>query len=524
MVFPVFFFLVAALVCMTTMNRMVDEERTQIGVLKAMGYGRAQIMSKYLFYSGSAALLGSAIGYSLGVTGLPWIIWEIYGLLYGFAPLEYVVLPTLASSSFAAALLCSMGATWLSCRMELKRPASELIRPKTPRAGKRVFLEYISPVWRRLSFLHKVSVRNVLRYRSRLVMMVLGIGGCTALLCTGFGIRDSIAHVADDQFDRITLYDYAVTFQDGQTRESAAAFLDRHGWTEEEALLVHSGSVDVQSPEGSKPVYLVISASDTLEGFLSLHNSEGPVAYPGRDEVVLSGGLAESLGVNVGDTVTLTIGKLGAMETVVSGLCDNYVFNYAYLSAQTYREHLYEDPDFSTLYVMAHEGADPYEEGAALLEDDDVGAVAVNEATRDRVDSMLSRLNYIVLVVGLCAAALAFIVLYNLTNINVTERVREIATIKVLGFYQNEVAAYVFREINILSILGSLAGLGMGKALHAFVMAQIRIDSMTFSSRIAPLSYLTAFVMTLLFTAVISLGMRPRLRRIDMAESLKSIE
>ncbi len=524
MVFPVFFFLVAALVCMTTMKRMVDEERTQIGVLKAMGYGRAQIMSKYLFYSGSAALLGSAIGYSLGVTGLPWIIWEIYGLLYGFAPLEYAVLPTLASSSFAAALLCSMGATWLSCRMELKRQASELIRPKTPRAGKRVFLEYISPVWRRLSFLHKVSVRNVLRYRSRLVMMVLGIGGCTALLCTGFGIRDSIAHVADDQFDRITLYDYAVTFQDGQTRESAAAFLDRHGWTEEEALLVHSGSVDVQSPEGSKPVYLVISASDTLEGFLSLHNSEGPVAYPERDEVVLSGGLAESLGVNVGDTVTLTIGKLGAMETVVSGLCDNYVFNYAYLSAQTYREHLYEDPDFSTLYVMAHEGADPYEEGAALLEDDDVGAVAVNEATRDRVDSMLSRLNYIVLVVVLCAAALAFIVLYNLTNINVTERVREIATIKVLGFYQNEVAAYVFREINILSILGSLAGLGMGKALHAFVMAQIRIDSMTFSSRIAPLSYLAAFVMTLLFTAVISLGMRPRLRRIDMAESLKSIE
>ena len=523
-VFPVFFFLVAALVCMTTMKRMVDEERTQIGVLKAMGYGRAQIMSKYLFYSGSAALLGSAIGYSLGVTGLPWIIWEIYGLLYGFAPLEYAVLPTLASSSFAAALLCSMGATWLSCRMELKRQASELIRPKTPRAGKRVFLEYISPVWRRLSFLHKVSVRNVLRYRSRLVMMVLGIGGCTALLCTGFGIRDSIAHVADDQFDQITLYDYSVTFQDGQTQESAAAFLDRHGWTEEKALLVHSGSVDVQSPEGSKSVYLVISASDTLDGFLSLHNDEGPVAYPGKDEVVLSGGLAENLGVSPGDTVKLSVGKLGTIEAVVSSLCDNYVFNYAYLSAQTYREHLYEDPEYNTLYMAARDDADPYEEGAALLEDDDVGAVTVNAATRDRVDSMLSRLDYIVLVVVLCAAALAFIVLYNLTNINVTERIREIATIKVLGFYQGEVAAYVFREINILSILGSLAGLGMGKALHAFVMAQIRIDAMNFACRIAPLSYLISFVMTLLFTLVISLGMRPRLRRIDMAESLKSIE
>ena len=523
-VFPVFFFLVAALVCMTTMKRMVDEERTQIGVLKAMGYGRFQIMSKYLFYSGSAALLGSLIGYALGVAGLPWIIWEIYGLIYGFAPLEYTVLPTLASSSFAAALLCSMGATWLSCRMELKRQTSELIRPKTPRAGKRVFLEYITPVWRRLSFLHKVSARNVLRYRSRLVMMVLGIGGCTALLCTGFGIRDSIAHVADDQFDQITLYDYSVTFQDGQTQESAAAFLDRHGWTEEKALLVHSGSVDVQSPVGSKSVYLVISASDTLDGFLSLHNDEGPVAYPGKDEVVLSSGLAESLDVSPGDTVKLSIGKLGTIEAAVSSLCDNYVFNYAYLSAQTYREHLYEDPEYNTLYMTAHEDADPYEEGAGLLEDGDVGAVTVNAATRDRVDSMLSRLDYIVLVVVLCAAALAFIVLYNLTNINVTERIREIATIKVLGFYQGEVAAYVFREINILSILGSLAGLGMGKALHAFVMAQIRIDAMNFACRIAPLSYLISFVMTLLFTLVISLGMRPRLRRIDMAESLKSIE
>ena len=523
-VFPVFFFLVAALVCMTTMKRMVDEERTQIGVLKAMGYGRFQIMSKYLFYSGSAALLGSLIGYGLGVAGLPWIIWEIYGLIYGFAPLEYTVLPTLASSSFAAALLCSMGATWLSCRMELKRQASELIRPKTPRAGKRVFLEYITPVWRRLSFLHKVSARNVLRYRSRLVMMVLGIGGCTALLCTGFGIRDSIAHVADDQFDQITLYDYSVTFQDGQTQESAAAFLDRHGWAKEKALLVHSGSVDVQSPEGSKSVYLVISASDTLDGFLSLHNDEGPVAYPGKDEVVLSGGLAENLGVSPGDTVKLSVGKLGTIEAVVSSLCDNYVFNYAYLSAQTYREHLYEDPEYNTRYMAARDDADPSEEGAALLKNDDVGAVTVNAATRDRVDSMLSRLDYIVLVVVLCAAALAFIVLYNLTNINVTERIREIATIKVLGFYQGEVAAYVFREINILSILGSLAGLGMGKALHAFVMAQIRIDAMNFACRIAPLSYLISFVMTLLFTLVISLGMRPRLRRIDMAESLKSIE
>ena len=524
MIFPAFFFLVAALVCMTTMTRMVDEQRTQIGVLKALGYSKGQIMSKYLFYAGSAALIGSLVGYTLGVAGLPWIIWEIYGMIYGFAPLRPAVLPDLASMSFAAALLCAMGSTYLACRMELKRQASELIRPKTPRAGRRVFLEYITPLWRRLSFLHKVSVRNVLRYRSRLVMMVLGIGGCTALLCTGFGIRDSIAHVADNQFDEITLYDYAVTFQDPQTQASAEDYLARYGWERENALLVHSGSVDVLAEGGVKSVYLVVSASDTLEGFLSLHNDEEPVAYPGPDQAVLNAGLAESLGLVPGDSIKLRSSELGVLEVTISALCDNYVFNYVYVSTETYVRQLEETPEYNTLYLKAHADADPYEEGALLLEDEDVGAVTVNEDTRARVDSMLSRLDYIVVVIVLCAAALAFIVLYNLTNINITERIREIATIKVLGFYQGEVASYVFREINLLSVLGSLAGLAMGKGLHSFVMAQIKIDSMTFACRIAPLSYLISFAMTLLFTVVISTGMRPRLRKIDMAESLKSIE
>ena len=408
--------------------------------------------------------------------------------------------------------------------MELRRQAAELIRPKTPRAGKRVFLEYVTPLWRRLSFLHKVSARNVLRYRSRLVMMALGIGGCTALLCTGFGIRDSIASVADDQFGEITLYDYAVTFQEGQTPKSAAAYLEKYGWSAEEGLLVHSGSVDVAKGSSTKSVYLVISATDSLDGFLSLHRGEEAIPYPGDGEVVLNRGLAESLGVAQGDTVLLRSDELGELEATVSAVSDNYVFNYAYLSADTYHQQTWDWPDFNTLYVLAHEGADPYEEGALLLEDKDVGSVTVNEASRSQVDSMLSRLDYIVIVVVLCAAALAFIVLYNLTNINITERIREIATIKVLGFYQNEVAAYVFREIIILSVLGSLVGLGMGKALHAFVMEQIRIDAMFFACRISLWSYAFSFLMTMLFTVLISAAMRPRLRKIDMAESLKSIE
>ncbi|MDE7262643.1 MAG: FtsX-like permease family protein [Oscillospiraceae bacterium] len=523
-VFPVFFFLVAALVCMTTMTRMVDEQRTQIGVLKALGYSNAQIMAKYLFYSGTAALAGSAVGFVLGSIGLPWVIWEIYGMIYGFAPLEFVTSPALTVLSFAAALACSMGATWYACRVELGRQASELIRPKAPRAGKRVFLEYVTPVWKRLSFLKKVSVRNVLRYRSRLIMMVLGIGGCTALLCTGFGIRDSIAHVADDQFDEITLYDYAVTFQDPQDQDSIQAYLDGYGWDAGNALLAYSGGIDILNGSGSKSIYCIISSTGSLDGFLSLHSGETPLPYPGPGEVVLNVGLAQAMDIAAGDTVTLRDDEKGSMEVTVSAICDNYVFNYVYISEETYQTQLGEAPEYNTLYLLAHEGADPYKEGALLLEDDSVAAVTVNADTRSRVDSMLSRLDYIVLVVVLCAAALAFIVLYNLTNINITERIREIATIKVLGFYQNEVASYVFREITILSVLGALVGMGMGKALHLFVMEKIKIDSMFFASRISPLSYLISVALTLLFTTVISLGMRPRLRKIDMAESLKSIE
>ena len=523
-VFPVFFFLVAALVCMTTMTRMVDEQRTQIGVLKALGYGNGQIMGKYLFYSGSAAVVGSIVGYAVGAHWMPWIIWEIYGIIYGFADLTFVFDPALAAVSFAAALLCSMGATFLSCRVELTKAAADLIRPKAPKAGRRVFMEYITPLWRRLSFLHKVSIRNVLRYRSRLIMMVLGIGGCTALLVTGFGLRDSIKSVVDDQYAEITLFDYNVSFQDPQDEESVAEYLATCGWDTEDSLLVHNGSVDVLYDGNTKSVNLVVSATGDLENFISLHSGERAIAYPGSGEAVINVGLAENTGIAVGDTVELRDEDLGTLTVTVSDICDNYVYNYVYVSPETYLDQLGEEPEYKNLYLLAHEGADPYQEGALLSEDDAVSNVAISEATRIQVDNMLTRMDYIVLVVVVCAGALAFIVLYNLTNINITERIREIATIEVLGFYENEVGSYVFREIFMLSALGSLVGLLMGKGLHAFVMAQVQIDAMYFPCWISPLSYLYALALTLLFTLVIFLSLKPRLRKIDMAESLKSIE
>ena len=523
-VFPVFFFLVAALVCMTTMKRMVDEQRTQIGVLKAIGYSRTQITGKYLFYSGSAAAVGCIIGYVLGSTCLPLVLWEIYGIMYGFAPLEIVFDPWLAFLTFAASMLCSMGATYLSCRAELTRPAAELIRPKTPKAGKRVFLERITPIWKHLSFLQKVSVRNVLRYRSRFVMMVVGIGGCTALLVTGFGIKDSISNIAEDQYGNISIYDYAVSFSDPLTQADAEDYLLDMGFAASDGLLVHSGSTDIISADSSRTVYIVSPASNSLDGFISLHCDDQAIPFPGTGEAVINSGLAEDLGVTVGDTVTLQDTDLGSVTVTVSALCDNYISNYAYVSPDTYADQLGISPEMNTLFVNSGTGMDPNEESVFLGDDERVSTVSVSAVARDRLTTTLERLNLIVVVVVVCSAALAFVVLYNLTNINITERIREIATVKVLGFYPGETATYVFREVNMLAVVGSLVGLFMGRALHAFVMAQVQVEAMSFPNRVTALSYVLSFAFTMLFSVLITNCMRPKLHKIDMAESLKSIE
>ena len=523
-VFPVFFFLVAALVCMTTMTRMVDEQRTQIGVLKAMGYSDGQIMAKYMFYSGSAAVIGSMIGYLLGSYAMPKIIWEIYGIMYGFAELKFTFDPVLALVSFASAILCSVGATYFSCRHELKQPAAELIRPKAPKAGKRVFLEYITPIWSRLSFLYKVSVRNVLRYRSRLVMMVLGIGGCAALLVTGFGIRDSIMTIVDDQYDSITLYDYAVSFMDEVTPEEADAYLTEAGYSAQDGILVHNGGIDVVTDDKTKSVNFIVPYSGTLDSFMDFHQGDESVAFPGKDEVIVDEGLADVMNLHVGDTITLRDKNLGTMDLTISGIYDNFFHHNVFVSPETYEDRFGIAPEYAGMFIHAMNTEDPYAESVVLLEDENVSNVMVTQSMRDRVTDMLSRLDLVVVIVVVCAGALAFIVLYNLTNINITERVREIATIKVLGFDRNEVATYVFREIRFLAILGSVFGLFLGKLLHLFVMAQIQVEGMYFPAKVAPLSYVIAMVLTIVFALVITMLMRPKLDHIDMAESLKSIE
>lgn len=524
-VFPVFFFLVAALVCMTTMNRMVEEQRTQIGVLKALGYREASIMGKYLFYSGSAALIGSVAGFMIGTSMIPYVIWVVYKIMYRMGGFSYVFDWKLAMISLVVAICCTMGTTWLSCRRELREVAASLMRPKAPKAGKRVLLERMAFVWKRLNFLQKVSVRNVFRYKRRFFMMIIGISGCTALLLTGFGVRDSVKNIANKQYEEIHIYDLSVSLQEDFRSEKEKDAMQIMEDEDLAYLPVMETSMDMKTGGQVKAVNLiVIKEPENMDGFISLHTRGGEaIAYPAAGEAVIVGQLAENYNIKTGDFIWLYDENQNAVQVKVSGICENYVYNYVYLSPETYESRI-GAPAYKTLYANAQEGVDPHMTAAALMKAENVSMVNVSEDVKERFSGMMGRLDYVVLVIILCAGALAFIVLYNLNNINITERIREIATIKVLGFYQRETARYVFRENTVLTALGCAAGLLLGKLLHAYVMYKAKIDMVSFDVHIRWTSYLYSAVLTFVFAWVVNRMMTGKLNRINMAESLKSVD
>jgi putative ABC transport system permease protein len=504
---------------------MVDEQRTQIGTLKALGYGKGSIMAKYLLYSGSAALLGCLIGVLLGGYIFPLVIWKAYHIMYRFSDrIVYIFDPLLAAAVVASFLLCTLAATWYSCSRELNEVPAALIRPRAPKSGKRTVLERIPLLWNRLGFFGKVSARNIVRYRQRLFMMVIGIGGCMALLITGFGLQDSIRDIVNYQFEEITLYDSTVTFSEELTEEDRADFLEACGEAVGEAAFLHISSADVSANGLMKSASLLVTDGADLGPFIDLHRGEETLAMPGTGEVVINDGLASALHISVGDSITLRNGDMEPLEARVCGIFDNYVFHYCILNQETCLEQWGRKAPVKSAYVNFPDGADAHAAAAAIMDYEKVGGVSVTADLRGRVSSMLNSIRYITLLVVLCAGSLAFIVQYNLTNININERVREIATIKVIGFYPREAAAYVFRETRSLTAFGALAGIPMGILLHRFVVSRITIDLMRFDVRINALSYLYCLGLTFLFSCVVDFFMFWRIRDINMAESLKSVE
>lgn len=528
-VFPVFFILVAALVCMTTMNRMVEEQRTQIGVLKALGYSEAVIMSKFMFYSGSAAMLGCVIGYSVGTVVFPKVIWYAYGMMYQSLPLDYVFSWPLAMIALAVSLVCSIGTTWLSCRYELGETAASLMRGRAPKAGKRVFLEYIPWLWKRLKFLHKVSVRNILRYKKRFFMMVIGIGGCTALVLTGFGIEDSIADFADLQYSEIQIADGTIGLKHAKGTAEASEEAELDAKLTEVAqtyTYVSESSWDMVSEDAVKSVNLVVMEDPSVIGdYMKLHTEKGePLAYPENGQAIINNGLAARYHIEVGDQILVRNEDMQEISVTVAGIFENHVYNYVFLSPDTYKEQLGAEPEYKTIYINYKENQDLHQAAAELMKESQVVSTTLYQDMADRIGNMMSSLDYVVILVIACAAGLAFIVLYNLTNINITERIREIATIKVLGFFRKETESYVFRENMVLTGVGALLGLGMGVLLHRFVMACIQVDMVYFAVYIRPISYLLSIVITFVFSLLVDRVMSVKLERINMAESLKSVE
>ena len=525
-VFPIFFFLVAALVCVTTMTRMMNEQRTQIGVLKSMGYGNHSVIMKYMMYSGSSGILGCLIGYFLGTWGFPTIIWSAYRYYYALPDqVMYVFNVPLLLISLAVTLLCTIGVTWLCGYSALTQTAANLIRPKAPKAGKRNPFERVTPIWKRLSFLQKITVRNLFRYKARFFMMILGIGGCTALIVTALALQDNFMGVSDQQFNEIDLYDATASFNESLSEEEMAAFLDANGERIAGALFSYTGNMDISANGTTHSVSMNAPIDNgQLEDFFSWHADDTTYGLPEDGEILLDRGLADRLGVTTGDEVTVRDSDMHEAVLTVSGVYDNYISNNAYISRETLADD-FGKTDVNSAYINFQGDGDAHEMAAQLMsEDSNITNVSISQDSMDMFTDMLDSLNVIVLVVILCAGALAFIVLYNLTNINISERIREIATLKVLGFYSKEANAYVFRENNALTLIGALVGLVIGKFFHAFVMGQIVVDGLTFDAYVSPQNYGLALVLTIIFALITQFIMRRKIAKIHMAESLKSVE
>ena len=522
-VFPAFFLLVAALVCITTMTRMIDEERTQIGTLKALGYSNGAIISKYLIYAGSGAVVGCGLGVLVGSMAFPAILWQAYKIMLyitdGIVMKFNWILCGVVVSAYTAVMLF---VTWYCCRQALKEVPAELIRPKAPDAGKKILMERL-PFWNRISFLNKVTIRNIFRYRQRLAMMMVGIGGCTALLLTGFGLRDSIVNVVDYQFEEVTIYDLQVYFSEGQTAGDRYKFAGELGNDAEHVVFYHQESIEVETQDQTKEVYLMAGSAD-MQNVINFHSGENQLSMPRVNEVLLSVGVSEAMGIRVGDRVELRNADMQRLELTVSGIYDNHVENYAIIIPETIEAQWGYAPEVQMALVKAAEDVDVHSLGARVSDVEGVMNVSVSADLADMVGNMMEALDLVVVVVVFCAGLLAAIVLYNLTNINITERIREIATIKVLGFNSGETGAYVFKENLSLTAIGSVFGLGLGYLLLLFVMSQIKIDMVWFKALVMPASYGWAIGLTMLAACIVDFIFYFKLEKINMAEALKSVE
>lgn len=520
-VFPVFFFLVAALVCMTTMTRMVDEQRNEMGTLKALGYSKLQIASKYIIYALIASILGSILGCSLGMYLFPTVIFNAWNTLYNIDQIKFLFQPGLILLASGSVTGITLLATLYSIYSELIEMPSQLMRPKAAKAGKKILLERITFIWKRLSFLQKVTARNIFRYKKRFFMTIIGIAGCSALLVAGFGINDSISDIVNQQYNVIYHYDATVSAKTSEITSQIKSLKGVKDVYEEDHLAV---TTKIENKDISTTVH-IISNDKKFKDFCTLFNGNNEFDLD-DSSVLISQKMATKLNKKAGDTIKIKDANNKVIKAKIKGVFTNYVGHHIYASESLYKSWNTNAKTTHIYLIKSKKTTKKFERnlGNKIMNIDGVQSVTFYSSLQKNFKDMIKSISYIVVVLVISAACLAFVVLYNLSNVNISERKREIATIKVLGFTRKEVDAYINRETILLTILGSLIGLGIGIGLHHLIMNLAEMDDIMFGRTINSISYVISFVMTIGFNAIINLCMHKKLNNIQMVESLKAVE
>ena len=529
-VFPIFFFLVAALVVSTTMTRMVEEERLQIGTMKALGYSAKTIMQKYILYALAASVSGTLVGLAVGFKAFPSIIWSAYEMMYYMPAIATPWRLSQALFSGGTLTVLSLLVTALTCRSSLSETPAALMLPRAPKAGKRILLERITPLWRHFPFSWKVTCRNLFRYKKRFWMTVIGVAGCTSLLIAGFGISDSLNAIITKQYEDIFHYDLmtVVTEEDALTQGAVQEYLFDNPSVFSDSLAVSIQSTRQEIKNGEADVYLMIPKDlSSFGSFVDLHERVSRKATPlQEDGIIITEKLAKTLGIQAGDSITLQNEDEEKASFTVTGVCEHYVSNYVYMSAATYEAGFQKAPVYNAALSKMPDDSQTVRDqvSAVLLDNDHVASLTFTADNVKQVLNMLNSIDAVVVLIIVCAAGLAFVVLYNLSNINVAERVKEIATIKVLGFYDREVDNYVNRESYALTGIGIFFGIFGGIALHKFVITTVEVDAVMFGRSLRPVSFLYAVLLTLLFSIIVSLVIGRSLKKVSMVESMKAPE
>ena len=531
-VFPVVFFIVATLISLTSMTRMVEEQRGQIGTLKALGYNKLQIMMKYIIYAGIATIVGSVLGMCVGFVILPEIIWMMYGMMYQMTDKILISFNwKYGGIGLILISICIIGATIYTTLKELVSTPSVLMRPKAPKGGNRVIMEKIPFIWKRLNFSHKVTVRNIFRYKKRFFMTIIGILGCTALILTGFGVKDSVKQIIPNQFENVFMYDMQISLKESLTEEERQEFKNKLAQNNEikKAVSIYMTSETAVNGENEENVQIIVPENqEELDGIINIKdikNKKQTVKLT-ENEICLTDKAAQLLGVKAGDTLTLKDADENDVNIKISNVVENYVSHYVYMTKETYKKLYNKDFKANVVFIQNVKLNDEEQDKLAkeIMNMSEVSGIVNMTSTMKSIDDMMNLLNYVVIVLIVSAGLLAFVVLYNLANVNISERIRELATIKVLGFYDKEVYDYIARETVILTIIGIALGLVGGYFLNYYLMGTCEINMLRFSKTIKPISYVYASLITIVFTLIVNIATYFALKKIDMIESLKSVE